>query len=374
MILKSTGISAAILVLFAAVCVPHKSVGQFGSITLDAIHDALEASPPNWANGDARHEIFSAMDKQVAVRVDRSTGLKSDDRKRLEALLAFYRRRVDTGLEKLEQARVKEGVYAVKFYSSSYVFRSEEGTVLLDFCQGPVTSDRGDPENEDALQCGFYWTPTQRRRLADQIDVSLITHRHHDHCDYSLSKLLLERGKVVLAPRQVKTRWQTLLPGITVPDFGHIQRFGPLEVLTKLGYQYSINRPGKDGKRRGIANPQNPELDSETVIYLFRLGGITFLQTAENQVPYEQFLGEAARRGWQVNVVLSPGQFQGAESVAGLLQDRFALSIHEYEMTHEGGGNRMAYRLEGELLGRYRARRWLPLFWGEGFLLTKDLF
>ncbi|MHC4715648.1 MAG: MBL fold metallo-hydrolase [Planctomycetota bacterium] len=342
-------------------------------MSLGHIHAALQAHRPVATNVPQRRTIFTAMDKHVTIRVRRSAGFGDEQRQKLKPLIEFYRRRVDVGLDKLAKVKVTRGVHAFKFYSSSYVLRSKDGTVLVDFAQGPIMGTDGHPEDADPLRCGFHWTPAQRRRLARQVDVSLITHRHFDHRDYSLSKLLLDAGKPVIAPAQVKREWAQVLPGVTVPDYGKARKFGPVEILTKKGWQYSTNRVCEDGKRRAFPNTIRPANDSETVIYLFRLGGLVFLHAGENHVPYGDFLRRSARKGWKVNVCLGRGQWQGAWSTLGVIRRAFHLSCHEYEMTHPGGGQRMAYRLAGGRGGQVRNGQRMVLFWGEDFLLTKEL-
>ena len=342
-------------------------------MSLDRIHDALEAHRPATTNVAQRRTIFTAMDKHVTIRTRKTAGFGDEQREKLKPLIAFYRRRVDVGLDRLAKTKVTRGVHVFKFYSSSYVLRSKDGTVLLDFAQGPIMGTDGDPAQADPLRTGFHWTPAQRRRLAKQVDVSMITHRHFDHRDYSLSKLLLDAGKPVIGPAQVKREWAKVLPGVTVPDYGKAQKFGPVEVLAKMGWQYSTNRKCEDGKHRAFPNTTRPANDSETVIYLFRLGGFVFLQAGENHVPYADFLTQAEKDGWKVNVSLARGQWQGAWSTLSVIRRAFHLSYHEYEMTHEGGGQRMAYRLAGGRGKQVRNGQRMVLFWGEDFHLSPEM-
>ena len=344
-------------------------------MTLAQIGGALDANPPDWKNADARHAIFASFDKLVTIRTNHQIGITDAQREALGPLIAFYRRRVDRGLKKLETTQVAEGVHMFKFYSSSFVLRSAEGSVLVDFAQGPVTTDRGDPETEDVLKSGFYWTPRQRQRLADQVDAMLITHRHFDHCDFSLAKLLIAQGKPVVAPPQVRDGWKDLLgaPGITAPNFDREQRVGPAVIRAMLGWQYSLNGPGPDGKHMAWANPDRPDQDSQTAVYLIKLGGVVFLNAAENHVPCEAWLTEAQKPpGWKVNVMMAPGQWQGAESTRQAVRNVLWLDGHEYEMTHPGAGQRLAMRLEGGMRRQYLDRKRLTLTWGEDMLLTGE--
>jgi L-ascorbate metabolism protein UlaG (beta-lactamase superfamily) len=297
--------------------------------------------------------------------------MTDEDRAKLQPLLEFYRRRVDAGLEALERTRVTDGVLVVKFYSSSLVLKSAAGTVAVDFCQGPINNG-GEPETRDDRRMGFFWTVEQRDRLARLVDVSLITHRHHDHADYSLSRRLVARGKPVVGPSQLKALWKDLADGITVPQNGQGQQVGPAEIYTLLGRQYSRSVPGADGQREGVPGA-DPVRETESVVYLLRVGGIVFLQGAENHVPAGEWLERGIAQGWVPDVVLSVGQYQGQRSVDAVLRQRppaFRIPVHDYEMMHEGGGNRTGPWFTGPGRQAFDRRKAMPLFWGESYHLT----
>jgi hypothetical protein len=128
-----------------------------------------------------------------------------------------------------------------------------------------------------------------------------------------------------------------------------------------------------DGRRYGRHHPDGPTRSSETIRYLFRLGGITFLQSAESHTEADDWLEKAADLGWNVDVLFKPGQYQGARSVMEFLagHDYFHLPIHEYELMHERGGNRTAPLLEGGSRDAFDRKRSMPLLWGEDFLLRR---
>jgi hypothetical protein len=286
------------------------------------ICQAMESYPPSFEHGEERLKIMQSMDRLICYSVKH---VSDEDRPKLEPwleeMVRFYRRRVDRGLEALETTRVVEGVHLFKFYSSSVILKSAHGTVSLDFCQGPV-NNAGEPEESGLYQSGFYLTREQRDRLARLVDVALITHRHHDHADFSLARRLVAAGRPVIGPAQLKTHWPELVQGVTVPEYDTVQRFGPCEILTQFGYQYAARRTGPDGERYGMHPPDAPERSSETVRYLLRLGGITFLQSAESQTEAYDWLEKANTVGWQVDVLFKPGQYQGARSVMRYLEGR----------------------------------------------------
>jgi L-ascorbate metabolism protein UlaG (beta-lactamase superfamily) len=350
---------------------PEKPAGPVSpAMSLAEIERALPRYPPAWEHSEARAAIATSLDRQVTVQV--RDGMTDEDRAKLQPLLEFYRRRVDAGLEALERTRVTDGVLVVKFYSSSLVLKSAAGTVAVDFCQGPINNG-GEPETRDDRRTGFFWTAEQRDRLARLVDVSLITHRHHDHADCSLSRRLAARGKPVVGPSQLKALWKDLADGITVPQYGQGQQVGPAEFYTLLGRQYSRSTPGADGQREGVpgADPAN---ETESVVYLLRVGGIVFLQGAENHVPAGEWLKRGIAQGWVPDVVLSAGQYQGQRSIDAVLRQRppvFRIPVHDYEMMHEGGGNRTTPWFTGPGRQAFDRRQAMPLFWGESFPLTR---
>jgi hypothetical protein len=171
--------TVSVLVSMVASCL-CRAAELSDTMSLADVEAALQAHPPTLAASEARAKIAASLDRIVNVRVqDKMT---DEDRARLQPIAEFYRRQVDRGLDALERTRVTNGVHVFKFYSSSIVFKSAEGVVAVDFAQGPINNG-GEPELRDTRRTGFSLTPAQRDRLARLIDVSLITHRHHDQAD-----------------------------------------------------------------------------------------------------------------------------------------------------------------------------------------------
>jgi L-ascorbate metabolism protein UlaG (beta-lactamase superfamily) len=330
-------------------------------MSLAEISAALEAYPPGWQNGDERAKIMASLDRLINIQIHRN--LTDKDRARLNPIQKFYRKRVDIGLDKLDRTRVAGGVHVFKFYCSWFVMKSAQGTVAVDFCQGPINNG-GEPATRDEYRSGFYMTPAQRDRLARLVDVSLITHRHHDHSDYSLSKRLAVQSKIVVGPAQLKTLWKDL-PTRTPPTCGTAQKFGPVEIFTMLGSQCSQNvLSGIGTERIGVPNKDDSSKDAETVVYLFRLGGIVFIHNGENHFPADAWLQQGIAAGFTPNMRLSLGQFQGERSLRSVLQAMkplFWLPLHEYEMTHDRGGNRTGPLMQGRNRAAFDKRQMMPL-------------
>lgn len=350
------------------------------SMNLEQIEQALKLYSPGFKNGEQRLNIMESLDKIIdfSVRDDKR------DEGKLKQIVSFYRRQVDQALSNLEKTKVTEGVHIFKFYSSSLILKSAEGTVAIDFCQGPVGNDykfesyanEGEPENSDFFKTDFYLTKEQRDRLANLVDVYIITHPHQDHADYSLAKRMIQSGKPVIGPEQLKYKWEDLAPVIIVPAYEMVQKFGPCEIFSQNGYQYKKAKKLENGESFGVPTRYLSH-DVESVRYLIEIGGIIFLQSAETQTEAYDWLEKAARIGWKVDVVISAGMWQGERSVMKFLDDKhvqyFRLPVHEYEITHGNGGNRLAQLLKGENRVRFDQKRLMPLMWGEDFILTENI-
>lgn len=367
-------LSLFVLALACCFSARAQSVPVSDSMSLDEIARAMEAYPPCWEFGDQRAAITASLDKHVTIQIQK--GLTELSKRQLRPLHEFYLKRMDIGLDKLERTEVTRGVHAFKFYSSSYVFKTPHGIVAVEFAQGPINNG-GEPETRDEYHSGFYWRPDQRDRLAKLVDVYITTHWHHDHSDYSLAKRMTDAGKPVICTEQLKrTIWKDLGDKLTVPQYGTVQRFGPLEIFTRLGMQYSRNEPtGIGEERRGVPNTEHPERDAQTICYLFKLEGITFTTAGENHIPAHEWLREGIALGFKPDVRMSLGQFQGDRAMSAALKAMkplFRLPLHEYEMTHGGGGNRTGHLMQGSNRTAFDKHQMMPLLWGEDFLITDE--
>jgi len=72
-------------------------------------------------------------------------------------------------------------------------------------------------------------------------------------------------------------------------------------------------------------------------------------------------------------LLLEPGSSPGMDAVLRQRSPTFRIPVHEYELMHERGGNRTSPWLTGAGRKAFDQHRSMPLFWGESFLLTRDL-
>lgn len=345
-------------------------------MTLPEIEAALQAYPPSAEHVAERGQIAQSLDKQVrfAVKQDISDQQVAE----LAPLRDLYLRQVDRGLNALEEAKVTEGVQIFKFYSSSVIIKSKDGVIAIDFQQGPHVTYCGNIDKPDpvAARTGFHWSPEQLDHLANIVDASLITHAHADHADSDLSRILLAKGKTVVLPQQLKNLWSSLSGNMVVPTYGTVQKIGPVEIFATVGAQYMQNNKAiTDDKNEATGYPSTePKIeDAETVVYLARIGDLTFLQAAENNVVVDDWLLDGISKGFRPDVKMSVGARQGARGIGTVLKAMgpvFYLPIHEYEMGHGGGGNRTAGNFDGSRQKLIEKGLMMPLFWGETFSLA----
>lgn len=350
------------------------------TMSLSQIELEMKKYPPCFEFGSERLLIMESLDKII----DFSVRDNNRDERKLKEIVTFYQRQVDQGLSKLETTKVTEGVHIFKFYSSSLILKSAEGIIAMDFCQGPVGNDyklesydnEGEPEKSDYFKTGFYLTREQRDRLAKLVDVYVITHPHQDHADYSLAKRMIQEGKPVIGPEQLTYKWEDLSRKIIVPSYNEVQKFGPCEIFSQFGYQYKRAKKLENGEFYGIPTRYFSH-DVESIRYLIKIGGITFLHSAETQTEAYMWLDLAKGLNWNVEVLISGGMWQGEKSVMKFLGDNqvkyFNLPVHEYEMTHGNGGQRSAPRLKGENQKAFNRKMLMQLLWGEDFILTKEM-
>ncbi len=363
-------LTLSLAVLFAA---PLKAEEK---MSFEVIEELLLQAPPTLGlDGESygkRRLVAAELDKVVNIAVNHQTS--DDEFKRIKQLAKFYHGRVEAGLSTLEKTRVTTGVVICKFYSSSVVVKSAEGTIAIDFQEGPVRANGADPMDCDPISAktGFLWSPEQLDRLANLVDASFISHIHPDHASFALTRRLVARGKPVVVTPELKELWRSLSHGLVVPDYHRPQVFGPAEVLATLGTQY-MGKTGRDSEGREVGlRTELPGIDAETNVYLIKIGGQTIFHAAENNDVVDEWLSTAMKDGFKPTIILSTGMRQGGRATEAFLSRQIPfvrLPIHEYEMTHPGGGNRVSGAFKGKGKQELQSGRRAFLFWGEALVL-----
>jgi hypothetical protein len=103
---------------------------------------------------------------------------------------------------------------------------------------------------------------------------------------------------------------------------------------------------------------------------MIKFGGKIFLQAGETMDYCYDWLEDASQKGWNIDVLFSPGMGMGDRDVRRYIVDHrvncIEIPVHEYELGHSYGGIRMApyFRNTEERKGRL-----IKLFWGENTLI-----
>jgi serine protease AprX len=107
---------------------------------------------------------------------------------------AYHRRTLEHALGRLREPGPARGVEIVQLYNCGVVLRSATARVGIDVVTGRHVWGVNWPLPDGVLS-----------ELADSIDVLLVTQRLPDHLDLDLVRALLERGRTVVVPEEVRT-------------------------------------------------------------------------------------------------------------------------------------------------------------------------
>lgn len=325
--------------------------------TLDNVRARLLATPAAAGPDTRRQAVLASLDGF----------LEKPGSERSNEVAAYYRAMVDHALAEIAAEKVEEGVVIWKLYSSALVVKTPKTVFGIDLDEGP-NSNSGNPDKVAGLSgITLHMTAKQRRRLAELVDVSFHTHRHHDHVNYQITKELVAAGKTVVVTEDIRTMWrdEPFASGLTVltPLRGPKHRVGKLRVEVLRSRQWMA-------RDHSVECPCNAYLvtTDNDVNVLFK-GDIN---DGEEILPW---LREIKARGDGVDLYVSAPFFWSGTDALPKIQRMFAPFIipgHEYEFTHrkpgESGSGTGSYT---SMWGRFRASidrgKCAILSWGEKF-------
>jgi len=325
--------------------------------TLGDVRAGLLATPATAGPDDQRQALLATLDGF----------LEQPSSDRSEEVAAYYRAMIDHALAEIAATRVDEGVAVWKLYSSGLVMKTPKAVFGIDLDEGP-NSNSGNPDKVAGLAgIKLHMTAEQRRRLAELVDVSFHTHRHHDHVNYQITKELVAAGKTVVVPEDIRTMWrdEPFASGLTVltPGPGHKHRLGELRVEVLGSRQWM-------GRDRRVECPCNAYLvtTDNGVNVLFK-GDIN---DGQEILPW---LKEVKGRGDGVDLYVSALFFWSGKDAFPQIKrmfDPFIIPGHEYEFTHrepgESGSGTGSYRSQWRGLRTSINRgKCVVLSWGEMF-------
>jgi len=140
----------------------------------------LAKHPPSFPAALGRQEALMLLDGPM--HLSKASGFRST--------CNFCIRRIERAIREIETTRIRRGGRLWRLYNHGFVLRTPSATIGFDLTGGWRGSNGQ-----------FYGlSPTWLSRLAAQIDVLSISHRHGDHLDPPLRDLLWDRNVPILVP------------------------------------------------------------------------------------------------------------------------------------------------------------------------------
>jgi len=346
-----------ILALLFAACFGEPITAD-EKMPLDEITAGLAKHPPQLGDNSARGPYIEALDAWAAAR-DTIYRDKNPETANAE-FYRYYLRSMKTALLEASKTQVDSGAVVWKLYSSGFLVKTPTATFAIDVVEGPYKNIKGSPDDEPGYV--FKWAEPMRQKFAETVDVLCVTHWHYDHTSYALTQDLIEAGKTVVVPQQLKDSWrnESFANELTVlePDVDH-SIAGPT-IRVHNGVQYMVT--DKDGKWIS-----SPKYDAENIVYLIRSGeGPGFHHHGDNRgTSYGGWMRKAIKDGWTVDIWLTKTVIpEIAEMIHPII-----VPSHEYEMGHKPrhGIGRLTPWHKSFMKDRYAEGKGLLLTWGEHF-------
>ncbi len=293
------------------------------SDTLETCFRGLTEHPPNDANWAKRREMLEAIDVPINA--------KQDDAWRRD-VGALFQQQMNKAIAEISESRVTDGVRIWRMYNMGFVVKSAEATIGFDIHPGWVFDNPMDK--------------AQLKRLAEQLDIALVSHWHHDHCSRPFLKQMLAAGKkIVLLDSVAKELTGENVFRIPGRHARPVKAAG-VEVYGHTGRQFPTARNN---------------------VYVVRIGGLMVMHQGDNDKTslYRNIAAEH-----KVDVLLV-NCWARMDTVIEGVKPKLAISGHENEIRHPSmfrSGYRRTFR---ELDKMKLAPPWSNgpqvrvMFWGE---------
>jgi len=200
---------------------------------------------------------------------------------------------------------------------------------------------------------GLRWAKNSllAERLADTMDVLLVTHSHSDHMDTMIMKKMLKKDKLLFAPGMQKTRGAEKT--LTVSG---LDRTGYRNILI-------ISRPGK--------HVYDPKTLIKNFYYEIILpGDISIVHTGDHD--YSLSLRTLKRPNILIpkccGISDTTDDITAMRRLSGRLCPDLIIPVHLLELGHPPGGGRFGF---GSAFKTMPDSDFRPLFWGESVTIEK---
>jgi L-ascorbate metabolism protein UlaG (beta-lactamase superfamily) len=251
--------------------------------------------------------------------------------------------RMEACLREIESTSVRAGLRLWKLYNHGFVVRTPSVTIGFDLVPGWLLEE-GAPE---IVGMPSSWC----ERLADQVDLLTISHRHEDHWEPRIVARTLDRHAPVLADAAAAAAMPAPGPRPVLPSLDN-PRFRRLSVPGGSDVEF-LALPGHQGE---ISN---------SVFVIRTREGTTIVHTgdlySESDLGWLDGVGEM----FPVDLLLVNCWTLDMSRLVRGIRPCLVVAGHEVEMSHQPS-HRESYWRTFQIF-RDMAVDARPLFWGEGF-------
>lgn len=306
---------------------PHAWIGDVLRISAGA----LKGHRPGRDHWQVRKQALLLLDFPLHVRSGAAWG---------RHVGRFYQDFMGPAIRDIAASRVSHGLHVWKMYNMGFVVKSRRYCVGFDIHPGWKLHD---PLSD-----------RQMKKLADVLDVAMVSHSHWDHLNKGFLKLMLQAGKKVLIP---ETLWPRLKhPNVLRVYNGHRRpvRVGDMEIMCYPGWQRLLSR---------------------NCVYVVRMDGHCVAHNGDNT---RQRLYPYLAQREEIDVLLA-NCWANMGAASAHTPARLLVTGHENELAHLVG-MRAGFRDTYDKIQRINSRRERPhtpddcaiLTWGEGLLWRPD--
>jgi len=275
----------------------------------------------------------------------------------LSDLHKFYRLRFDKLYSEIKNAKVPDGQIKIWYvYNMGVVAKTKNLTIGFDLAN--------------------RWINFDIPKLADQLDILIISHPHQDHYDSSLVNRALERGVAVVLPSgKVKEEWRE--PMRSDPKGKELKEiFGNSEHLismdedeTKVIKQAKITAFAAE---HGKGCPPVP-----TRWFLVEVDGFTILHTDDAEL----IGSEAVKKiPGGIDIFLMDIRAPNRLPEISFLKPKIIVPLHHWEIFHgkpstidDGENFRKILSFKDEVHQQIPTSKVIPLIWGESVSLDTEI-
>ena len=269
----------------------------------------------------------------------------------------FYKLRFDKLYAEIKNTQVPDGQIKLWYvYNMGIVAKTKNLTIGFDLAN--------------------RWINFDIPKLADQLDILIISHPHNDHYDSSLVKRALKRGVAVVFPSgKIKEEWRK--PIHSDPKGKELKEiFGNSEHLISMGEDET--KVIKQAKITALAAEHGrgrEELQVPTRWFLVEVDGFTILHTDDAELIGSEAIKKIPQG---VDIFLTDIRAPNRLRAISFLKPKIVIPLHHWEIFHgrpktKGEGDfRKILSFKDEVQQQIPTSKVIPLIWGESISLEQE--